>query len=133
MSRELGLHVGGGRNFARAQAMSLGWDAFLNYSVHTAGFGLEEPSNYALGGGIRATFDGLDANVQPFVRGGLMWQYLVDYVLDDSGLGFYVGAGVRWRVAEQFAISPQLTYTSSSLSDFDLEQFQIGLLLDFLL
>ena len=73
---------------------------------------LESPTNVSAGIGTRVVF-GQD-RVLPFARVGLMYQYLADDLIDDSGLGYYFGAGVDFRLDEQTTIGPHCRYGSTA-------------------
>ena len=137
ISEELGIALEGGAYLGHTGNVSQGIEAFIGYSKHDAsttvidpvsGIPLplaESPTNVEAGIGTRVVF-GTGA-VLPFVRLGAMYQYLADDLIDDSGFGFYVGAGVDLRASENATIGPFVRYSSTSLDRFDIEEVVWGL------
>jgi hypothetical protein len=50
----------------------------------------------------------------PYLRGGLMYRMDSGDVVDDDGIGWYLGGGIDFRLGQHFAITPQLLYSDSS-------------------
>jgi len=66
----------------------------------------------------------------PYVRGGAVYRKDDGRLIGDDGAGWYVGAGVDVRLAEQWWLGPFVTYERVGLS-IDTETVLVGLTLTF--
>src|SRR5262249_57490537 len=52
----------------------------------------------------------------PYVRGGAVYRYDTGKLVEDDGIGWYVGIGLDVRLSEHWSLGPFVTYERVSLS-----------------
>lgn len=75
--------------------------------------------------GLRLADAGIHPLFTPFARAGFEWRDDDGTILQDSGPGYYLGAGLDWRVAGALALTPTLTY--SDTNSYDAREWLFGL------
>jgi hypothetical protein len=75
--------------------------------------------------GLRLADAGINPLFTPFARAGAVWRQDKGTLLDDSGVGYYLGAGLDWRLAGGLALTPSLLYQDSN--SFDAREWLFGL------
>ena len=80
--------------------------------------------------GIRTYFNQEKANVVPFIGAGVSYIYASEERLDidgdvidddDQGNGYWVGAGILWKVSGPFAIGASVRYSTGDVNLFGRE------------
>lgn len=138
LSEDLGVTLLYGRNLVFQGDHAWGVEGWIGRSEHSAGFQVidpvsggtaflqEEPVDQMLGLGGRITGTLAEGRALPYGRLGLLYQYLYDDIVDDDGFGFYVGAGIDFRVGHSVTLGPGLVYTSTELDRFDVDELILG-------
>jgi opacity protein-like surface antigen len=82
--------------------------------------------------GVRVTWWEEDEEplLVPYVRGGLVYRADSGKFISDEGGGFYVGAGLDFRLSDNWSVGPFVAYEHVSLS-IDADTFMVGLGLTF--
>lgn len=75
--------------------------------------------------GLRLVDAGINRLFSPFARAGMVWRSDTGTILDDSGIGYYLGAGLDWHLAGPLAITPSLLYQDSN--SYDAREWLFGL------
>lgn len=144
LSDDLGLSLEYGHTVSRAERSAWALEGSVTYTTHGASwsqfnyltgdtdFMSESPTDWIVGAGARWTC-ATDSGLAPYVRGGLVYQYLYDYLIDDSGFGFYLGTGFDCALTPTLSLGPSLMYSSAGLDSFDVDTWLVGLKLSFVL
>jgi hypothetical protein len=75
--------------------------------------------------GLRLVDAGIHRLFSPFARAGMVWRSDSGTILDDSGIGYYLGAGLDWHLAGPLAVTPSLLYQDSN--SYDAREWLFGL------
>lgn len=75
--------------------------------------------------GLRLVDAGISSMFSPFARAGMVWRSDKGTILDDSGIGFYLGAGLDWHLAGPLAVTPAILYQDSN--SYDAQEWLFGL------
>jgi len=75
--------------------------------------------------GLRLADAGISTMFTPFARAGAVWREDSGTILDDSGMGYYLGAGLDWHLAGSLAVTPALLYQDSN--SYDAREWLFGL------
>ena len=128
ISDEPGLALDGGLVVHRTADLEVGVEALAQYSKHdfVAVSGYENATNLSLGAGLRLTPTRPWGGLAPFVRAGLLYQYVYEDVVDDDGVGLYAGLGFDAAVAPGLTFGPSLTYSVVEVDRAQITQLSYG-------
>lgn len=79
--------------------------------------------------GLRLVDAGISQRFAPFARAGLLWRSDSGDILDDTGFGYYLGAGMDWYLAGGLALTPSLLYQDSN--SYNTTEWLFGIALTF--
>ncbi len=116
-----GTIYGGDFGFYRWQGdMGLAVEAGLlasTYETEVDSLTVDEVDSLCWMLGLRAADRGVSPVYVPWLRAGFLYRTDQGSVVDDDGSGFYVGAGLDWRLAGRLSLTPQVLYLDSSSLD----------------
>lgn len=128
ISDEPGLALDGGFVVHRTADFEVGLEALAQYSKHdfVAVDGYENATNLSLGAGARITPSRTWGGLTPFVRAGLLYQYVFEDIVNDDGVGFYTGLGLDAAVAPGLTFGPSLTWSLVEVDRAEITQLSYG-------
>lgn len=123
--------VGGGINLLQLGSVHLGADAegtAGRVSANLLTVEDEKITVYRLRLGVRAFWwaEDEEPRLVPFVRGGVLYRHDRGALIRDDGFGWYVGAGVDYRVSDAWSIGPFVNFDAVSMS-IETRTFLFGL------